>query len=120
MLVRFKTSLTLGSIAGLWAVIYTLMEALVLFIVELLFPVREIDILPSFNPRTVIQTEHGVKKQYCEDPLAYGDHLFKVNSLQTHSKDCTASFNNVGEPIIIDLYKDKRRKKNSLKSSISS
>ena len=81
MLVRFKTAHTLGPVAGLWAVLYTLMEALVLFIVEIFIPVSEIDILPSFNPRTVNQTENGIKKQYCEDPLAYGDHLFKVNSL---------------------------------------
>lgn len=59
MLVRLKTSLTNGQIAGPWAVMYTVMEAIVLFFVELLFPVNEIDILPSFNTGTTIQTQNG-------------------------------------------------------------
>ena len=54
MLVRLKTSLTLGSVASLISVAYTLLEAIVLLIVEILFPVSDIDILPSFNPKTVI------------------------------------------------------------------
>ena len=61
------------------------MEAIVLFIVELLFPVNEIDILPSFNTGTTIQTQNGQTTQYCDDPVVFGDHLFRVNSLQTHS-----------------------------------
>jgi len=94
MLVRLKTSLTVGSFAGIWALMYTLMEAIMLLIVEIMFPESEIDILPSFNPNTVIQTEdNGRMKQYCDDPLAYGDHLFRVNSLKDHSNNCTA-FNN--------------------------
>ena len=52
MLVRLKSSLTNGQIAGPLAILYTIMEAIVLFIVELLFPVNEIDILPSFNTGT--------------------------------------------------------------------
>ena len=116
MLVRLKTSLTIGSICGLLSVVYTLMEALVLFIVELLFPASEIDILPSFSPQTVIETENGQKRQYCEDPLAYGDHLFRVHSLETHSHDCTATKNGAGESVIIDLYKEKKKLKNSVSS----
>ena len=54
MLVRLKSSLTNGQIAGPLAILYTIMEAIVLFIVELLFPVNEIDILPSFNTGTTI------------------------------------------------------------------
>ena len=38
MLVRLKTSLTVGSFAGIWALMYTLMEAITLFIVEIMFP----------------------------------------------------------------------------------
>lgn len=116
MLVRLKTSLTIGSIAGLLSVVYTFMEAILLVIVEIFFPVSEIDILPSFSPQTTIETENGKKRQYCDDPLAYGDHLFRVNSLQTHSNDCTPMKNDAGEPVIIDLYKDKKKLKNSVSS----
>ena len=59
MLVRMKTSLTIGTIAGIWAILYTLIEAIVLFVVEILFPVGEIDILPSFNPKTILETVDG-------------------------------------------------------------
>ena len=52
----------MGSIAGIWAVMYTIMEAITLFIVELMFPISEIDILPSFNPNTVIETEFNETK----------------------------------------------------------
>ena len=98
MLVRLKTSLTVGSFAGIWALMYTLMEAIMLFIVEIIFPESEIDILPSFNPNTVIQTDDGRIKQYSDDPLAYGDHLFRINSLKNHSNNCTAFNNSAGEP----------------------
>lgn len=99
MLVRLKTSLTVGSFAGIWALMYTLMEAITLFIVEIMFPESEIDILPSFNPNTVIQTEDdGCLKKYCEEQLAYGDHLFRVNTLKDHSNNCTAFNNSAGEP----------------------
>lgn len=54
MLVRLKSSLTVGSFAGIMALMYTLMEAIMLFFVELLFPESQIDILPSFNPNTTI------------------------------------------------------------------
>ena len=38
MLERFKTALTLGDIAGLLAVIYTFVEALTLFLIEIIWP----------------------------------------------------------------------------------
>lgn len=97
MLVRLKTSLTVGTFFGLFSVLYTVVEAICLFIVELIFPVSEIDILPSFNPHTTIELEHGECKQYSEDPLVYGNHLFRINSLSTHSRDCTAYKNNGNE-----------------------
>ena len=59
MLVRLKSSLTNGQIAGPLAILFTIMEAIVLFIVELLFPVKEIDILPSFNTGTTLLTQSG-------------------------------------------------------------
>ena len=51
--------MTIGTIAGIWAILYTLIEAIVLFFVETMFPVCEIDILPSFNPKTMLETEYG-------------------------------------------------------------
>ena len=56
MLVRLKTSLTWGSVAGLWAVMYCIMEAICLFIVEIFLPAGEIDILPSFDRNTVLES----------------------------------------------------------------
>ena len=58
-----------------------------------------------------LETENGQKRQYCEDPLAYGDHLFRIHSLETHSHDCTATKNGAGESVIIDLYKEKKKLK---------
>lgn len=98
MLDRLKTSVSIGSLAGLVSLAYTIMEAMTLFIVELLFPVSQIDILPSFNPNTIIETDNGETKAYKECPLEYGDHLFRVNTLDSHSHDCTAIKNSAGEP----------------------
>lgn len=49
MLDRLKTSLTTGPLFGCWALLYTIMEAITLFLVEMFYPISEIDILPSFN-----------------------------------------------------------------------
>jgi hypothetical protein len=49
----------MGSIAGIWAVMYTIMEAIILFFVEIMFPISQIDVLPSFNPNTIIKTKIG-------------------------------------------------------------
>lgn len=83
MLVRLKTSLTWGSVAGLWAVMYCIMEAILLFVVETFLPAGDIDILPSFDRNTVLDT--GLS--YYEEPLVFGDHEFRVNTLTTHSED---------------------------------
>ena len=65
--------------------------------------------MPSFSPKTVIEDARGQTTQYCDDPLAFGDHLLKVHSLKTHSADCTSTANGAGEPIIIDLYKERKK-----------
>lgn len=94
MLDRMKTSLTTGPLFGCWALLYTIMEAIALFIVELMFPISEIDILPSFNSSTIIETEAGEEKSYCEDPMAFGEHLFNVaDDLQTNRHDFTKCTN---------------------------
>ena len=89
MLDRLKTSLTTGPLFGCWALLYTIMEAITLFIVEMIYPISEIDILPSFNSSTIIETEAGEQVSYCESPLAFGDHLFSVADLQTNRHDFT-------------------------------
>lgn len=64
MLARLKTSLTWGSFAGLWAVMYCIMEAILLFVVETLLPAEDIDILPSFDRNT--ELDSGLS--YYEEP----------------------------------------------------
>lgn len=59
VMVRLKTALTNGLIFGFFALLYTVMECITLFIVELLFPETEIDILPNFNCQTSIEGELG-------------------------------------------------------------
>lgn len=59
MLDRLKTSLTNGPLFGIFCVLYTIMEAITLFLVEMIYPISEIDILPSFNSSTIIETEAG-------------------------------------------------------------
>jgi hypothetical protein len=64
--------LSWGCQAGIWAAFYTLIEILVLFITEMVWPVQEIDIGQSFN-----------KDQYQRNPLSYGDHKLKVRETTT-------------------------------------
>lgn len=56
MMDRIKTAFTLGTVAGMWAIMYTLMEAITLVLCDILLPASSIDILPSFDPKTVIET----------------------------------------------------------------
>lgn len=49
MLSRIKSSIAWGPVVGLWAVFYTMMEALVLWLTEFLFPAEDIDIVRNFN-----------------------------------------------------------------------
>lgn len=69
---RLKSTASWGSHVGLWALFYTVIECMVLFVTEMLFPVVDIDILQSFD-----------KETYCKDPLAYGDHKVCLSSLQS-------------------------------------
>jgi len=64
-----KTSLSWGSVAGLLALFYTVMETLVLFITDLFFPIQDIDIQPSFN-----------HQEYNENIDQLGDHQFQVQA----------------------------------------
>lgn len=98
MLVRLKTSLTWGSFAGMWAAMYCIMEAILLFVVETFLPERDIDILPSFDRNTVI--DQGLSSYY-EQPLVFGDHEFRVGALTTHSVDQSID---TKQGVLLDLY----------------
>lgn len=49
ILARLKSSVSWGPVVGLWAIFYTIIEALTLWITELLFPESEIDIVRNFD-----------------------------------------------------------------------
>ena len=44
MLGRIKSSLSWGSIVGFWAVFFTIIEAIVMCIIDIFLPVKDIDI----------------------------------------------------------------------------
>jgi phosphatidylinositol glycan class A protein len=76
---NLKTSLSWGSVAGILALFYTVMETLVIFLMEMIFPSQEIDILPSFNQR-----------DYNENIEEFGDHQFLMKaSVEDLNKDKT-------------------------------
>lgn len=52
MLARIKSSFSWGSIVGLWAIFFTILEALTLFITELFWPEADIDIARNFDSQT--------------------------------------------------------------------
>jgi phosphatidylinositol glycan class A protein len=49
MLSRIKSSIAWGPVVGVWAIFYTIMEALILWLTELVFPAQDIDIVRNFN-----------------------------------------------------------------------
>ena len=67
---RMKSTMAWGSVVGIWALLYTILEAICLVIIDIFWPLQDIDVLPIFN--------HHV---YNEDPLNYGSHTFSVNNL---------------------------------------
>jgi phosphatidylinositol glycan class A protein len=46
---RINSTLSWGCQAGIWAAFFTLIEILVLFITEMIWPVQDIDVGQSFN-----------------------------------------------------------------------
>ena len=68
MVTRIKSSLSWGPIVGLWGIFYTIMEAVVLCLVEILQPWSEIDVARSFDSET-----------YNVDPSIYGQHDLMVD-----------------------------------------
>ena len=69
-MVRIKTTLAWGSLAGICGLFYTIFEALMVVIIEIFQPYQNIDIDPIFNQHV-----------YNEDCLSYGSHLFSVDHL---------------------------------------
>jgi hypothetical protein len=45
MLGRIKSSLSWGSIVGFWAVFFTIIEAIVMFMIDIFLPIKDIDIV---------------------------------------------------------------------------
>ena len=95
MLSRLKSSFSWGPVVGIWALLYTIFEALTLALTEYFLPEQDIDISRAFD-----------SPQYNYNISEYGDHLLYVDSKDVRSKSKK-------EPIIIDqTYTHEIRKKN--------
>lgn len=70
MMSRLKSSISWGPVVGLWSLLYTIIEAICLFLTEIFFPENEIDIARTFNSK--MYNSFGNKN--------FGDHKFYVNT----------------------------------------
>lgn len=68
MISRIKSTLSWGPIVGLWAIMFTMMESIVLCLLEIFVPVTDIDIARTFDSET-----------YNLDQTAYGKHDLVVD-----------------------------------------
>lgn len=75
MLSRIKSSIAWGPVVGVWAIFYTIMEALILWLTELVFPAQDIDIVRNFNSE---KYNNSLKQDL--------DHEFYVNSKDERQK----------------------------------
>lgn len=66
---RIKSSFAWGPIIGLWAIIYTVIEGIILGLADIFLPDDEIDIARSFQ-----------HEEYAECPEKFGDHKVFVNT----------------------------------------
>ena len=80
---RLKTGYTWGPVVGLWAILYTVLEAITLMITEVLWPETEIDVARSFS-----------SKEYNNNIKEFGDHELYVDAKDKRQKK-------VSEPIKI-------------------
>jgi len=69
-MVRIKTALAWGSVVGLYALFFTIIEAMIMMIIEIFWPSQDICVAPF-----------SVAKEYTKDPTSLGDHLFKLEKL---------------------------------------
>ncbi len=61
ILSRVKSSLSWGPMVGLWALLFTIIEAAVLCIIDIFFPIGDIDVVRNFD-----------NGEYNSDPCSYG------------------------------------------------
>ena len=77
---RIKSSYAWGPAIGIWAILFTILEAIVLFVIENLWPEQDIDVVRDFD--TV---------RYSTNLHKYGDHQLYVDTKdpRTVEKPCT-------------------------------
>jgi len=66
---RIKSTFAWGPMVGLWALIYTIIEGIVLFLADVFLPEDQIDISRSFS-----------HEMYSESPESFGDHKLFVST----------------------------------------
>ena len=76
MVTRIKSSLSWGPLVGLWGIFFTIIEALVLVILEIAQPLTDIDVARSFDSET-----------YNLDPASYGKHDLMVDFNKVKNND---------------------------------
>lgn len=67
---RIKSNFSWGSIVGLYAVLYQIVEFLLILFIEWWYPESEIDIIKTMNTQ-----------DYLGNPHMFGDHEFRIDSL---------------------------------------
>lgn len=68
---RVKSTLSWGPLVGLWALCFTMIEAIVLVLTEVFWPESEIDVARNFDT-----------PGYNLDPQSFGSHDFKVSATE--------------------------------------
>lgn len=66
---KLKTAYTWGPVAGIYAILFHIMELMIIFLTETFWPEEDIDIIRSFN-----------SEMYSEDMHKFGEHHFYVDS----------------------------------------
>ena len=69
ILTRLESSLAWGPVVGVWALLFCVLEMIVLVIIDIVWPAEQIDIVQSFD-----------SKQYNLHPQDYGEHDAVLNS----------------------------------------
>ena len=105
MLSRIKTAYAWGSYVGFAALMYTVIECLVLFCMDVFLPVKDIDVIHQFE-----------KESYCEEPLSYGNHKESIKDLATnYSERAATKFELKERPeshenVTVDLYSNNSKR----------
>lgn len=105
MLSRIKTAAAWGSHVGIAALMFTVIECLVLFCMDMFMPVHNIDVIHQFE-----------KESYCEEPLSYGNHKENIKDLATNFTERAATVCELKERpeshenVTVDLYSNKSKR----------